>query len=53
MGAFALDRGLAAYAEAAGNWTRATVNDWVALATLNFIGGLIILHVAVWRRGRC
>jgi hypothetical protein len=50
VGGFALDRGLAAYAEAAENWTRATVNDWVALAALNFMGGLIILHVAIWRR---
>ena len=50
VGGFALDRGLAAYAEAVENWTRATVNDWVALAALNFIGGCIILHVAIWRR---
>jgi hypothetical protein len=50
LGGFALDRGLAAYAEAADNWTRATVNDWVALAALNFIGGCVILHVAIWRR---
>jgi hypothetical protein len=50
VGGYALDRGLAAYAEAAEDRTRATVNDWVALAALNFIGGLIILHVAIWRR---
>ncbi|GIH18594.1 hypothetical protein [Rugosimonospora africana] len=32
------------------DFRRATVDDWVALASLNFLALGIVLHVAVWRR---
>ncbi|MEV7630623.1 hypothetical protein [Actinoplanes sp. NPDC089786] len=35
---------------AARDWHRMTEQSWIALAALNFVGMVVILHVAVWRR---
>jgi hypothetical protein len=32
------------------HWVRATSNEWIAIAALNFIAGSVIIHVAVWKR---
>lgn len=32
------------------DFRRATADDWIALAALNFLGLGVVLHVAVWRR---
>ncbi len=31
-------------------WTRATSNDFITIAGLNFIAGSVIIHVAIWNR---
>jgi hypothetical protein len=47
--AFALNRGLAAYADGV-HWTSATPDDWITSAALSFIGAGIILHVGIGLR---
>ncbi|MGI5146323.1 hypothetical protein ACQEVC_08025 [Plantactinospora sp. CA-294935] len=32
------------------SWVRASANDWIALASLNFLAMGVVLHVAVWHR---
>jgi hypothetical protein len=47
--AFALDRALAAYADAV-HWTRATPDEWITTAALSYAGAGIILHVGIGLR---
>jgi hypothetical protein len=47
--ALALNRALAAYADGV-QWTKATPDDWVTVASLAFIGAGIILHVGIGLR---
>jgi hypothetical protein len=47
--ALALNRALAAYAHGV-QWTKATPDDWVTVASLAFIGAGIILHVGIGLR---
>ncbi len=34
----------------AATWTKAPVDLWVSICGLNFIGAIVITHVALWRR---